>query len=192
MSARTAPGDFEARYRADEDPWDFASAPYEQAKFARSVAALGARRFASGLELGCSIGVLTALLAPRCDRLVALDGAPTAVERARERLVGVACVDVRQGLIPEHLPPGPWELVVASEVLYYLDATLLEATLARIVADLEDDGLLLAVHWTGRAASHRLHADEVHAQLRAHPQLRRVHAENHAGYRLDLLERVPR
>ena len=48
---------FEALYAADEDPWDFTTSAYERAKYDRTVAALGDRRFARGLEVGCSIGV---------------------------------------------------------------------------------------------------------------------------------------
>ncbi len=187
---RTAPAWFEGRYRAEADPWGFAEDPYERAKYARTVAALAGRRFARALELGCANGELTALLAPHCERLVALDGAPSAVARAAERLAGEEGVSVRLGLVPEELPAGPWELVVASEVLYYLGPELLEVTLARLLDDLVPGGLLLAVHWTGRAASHPLSADAVHGRLLGEPRLRGRHAERHPGYRLDLLERV--
>ncbi len=183
---RTAPASFEARYRRDADPWGFAHDPYERTKYARTLAALGTRRFGRALELGCANGELTALLAPACDTLVAVDAAPTAVARARER---VPQADVRVALIPEELPTGPWELVVASEVLYYLGPALLDATVERLVADLAPGGLLLAVHWTGEAPSHPLGADAVHARLLAQPGLRPRIAERHEGYRLDLLER---
>lgn len=187
---RTAPGSFEARYEETPDPWGFATDPYERAKYARTVAVLGDRRFARALELGCANGELTALLAPACDALVALDAAPTAVARAAARFADDATVEVREGLVPEGLPAGPWELVVASEILYYLGAGLLDETVARLVADLAPGGLLLAVHWTGQAASHQLDADTVHERLLAEPTLRTVVAERHAGYRLDLLERA--
>ena len=188
--ARTDPATFEARYREHADPWGFTTDPYEQAKFARTLAALGPRHFATALELGCSIGVLTEQLAGRCDRLVALDAAPSAVRCARERLAGAPGVTVRCALVPEDLPPGPWELVVASEVLYYLDAELLDVAVGRLVRDLAPGGLLLAVHWTGTAASHALAADDVHARLLTAPGLRAVYAETHERYRLDLLERA--
>ena len=187
---RTAPESFEARYREAPDPWGFAEDPYERAKYARTVAALGARRFSRALELGCSNGELTVLLAPFCARLIALDASPTAAARAAARAATVAGVEVRQGLVPEELPTGPWDLVVASEILYYLDPELLEVTVARLAADLVPGGLLLAVHWTGTAASHALTADAVHTRLLADPGLRAVAAERHEGYRLDLLTRT--
>lgn len=191
MSARVAPETFEARYRDEADPWGFASEPYEQAKYARTLAALGDRRFARALELGCSIGVLTAELASRCDALLGLDGAPTAVAQARRRLAAFPGAEARVGLVPEDIPPGPWELVVASELLYYLDAEGLGVTCERLTEVLAPGGLLLVVHWTGRAASHPLHADVVHERLLAEPGWRACHAEVHPGYRLDLLEAHP-
>lgn len=187
---RTEPESFEARFREEPDPWGFADDPYERAKYARTVAALGGRRFDRALELGSANGELTALLAPHCDRLLALDAAPTAAARAAERLAAVPGVEVRQGLVPEDLPAGPWDLVVASEILYYLDPELLEATVARLVTELAPDGLLMAVHWTGTAPSHALAADTVHDRLLADPGLRTVVAERHQGYRLDLLART--
>lgn len=187
---RTAPAGFEARYRADPDPWGFATSPYERAKYARTLAALGGRRFGRALELGCANGELTALLAPSCDALVAIDAAPTAVARAAARVAGHPQVQVATALVPEELPDGPWDLVVASEVLYYLGAALLDETVARLVAALRPGGLLLAVHWTGTAASHPLSADAVHERLLADPALRSLAGERRPGYRLDLLERT--
>lgn len=188
VGERTPPASFEARYRAEADPWGFASNPYERAKYARSVGVLGDRRFGDALELGCANGELTALLAPRCERLLAVDAAPSALTRARERLRGLTGVEVERATLPEELPRGAWELVIASELLYYLSADLLERTLAGLLADLRPGGLLLAVHWTGRAASHPLSADAVHERLLAEPALRSTVSERHPGYRLDLLE----
>lgn len=183
---RTPPASFETRYRAEPDPWGFATDPYEREKYERTIAALGGRRFSGALELGCANGELTALLAPRCERLLAVDAAPSAVARAREReLPGV---EVRVATLPEELPRGAWELVVASEILYYLGDELLAQTLDGLLADLRPGGLLLAVHWTGEAASHPLSADRVHERLLAEPVLRSVTSERHPGYRLDLLE----
>ena len=183
---RTPPASFETRYRSEPDPWGFATDPYEREKYARTVGALGDRRFACALELGCANGELTALLAPRCERLMAVDAAPTAVARARAR--GLSGVEARVATLPEELPRSAWELVVASEILYYLGDELLTRTLDALLADLISGGLLLAVHWTGEAASHPLSADAVHERLLAEPTLRSLMSERHAGYRLDLLE----
>jgi cyclopropane fatty-acyl-phospholipid synthase-like methyltransferase len=179
------PATFERMYREEEDPWSFATSAYEAAKYDRTIAALGARRFRRGLELGCSIGVLTARLAERCDELVALDTSPTAVARARDRLGAAA--DVRVATLPDELPEGPFDLVVASEVLYYFAPDVLAGLLDAVQAALEPGGLLLAVHWRPPTRTYPLRGDDVHAILAARTGLEPVHAERTARYRLDLL-----
>ena len=84
MSPRLRAAYFEELYARDPDPWDFATSEYEAAKYDATIAAL-APRYASALEVGCSIGVLTARLAERCERLLAIDVAEGALAHARER-----------------------------------------------------------------------------------------------------------
>ena len=182
------PATFERMYREDEDPWGFGTSPYEAAKYDRTIAALGDRRFRRGLELGCSIGVLTARLTERCDELVALDTSATAVERARERVGDAA--DLRVATLPGGLPGGRFDLVVVSEVLYYFAPDVLDGLLDDLEAALEPGGLLLAVHWRPPTRTYPLRGDEVHAILAARPALRGIHAEPHDRYRLDVLERT--
>jgi SAM-dependent methyltransferase len=192
---RTAPASFEERFRAEADPWDFATSPYEAAKRADALAALGTRQWARGLELGCATGELTAGLAGRCRHLDAVDASPTALARAAERTAGLDGVELALGVLPEALealgdPEQPWGLVVASEVLYYLDLPLLGTLLDGLAARTEPGATLLAVHWTGEAASHELHADEVHALLAARPELALRWGAVREGYRLDRFERT--
>lgn len=185
---RNPASEFEAQYRAAEDPWGLATSPYEQAKYDATIAALGDRTYPFGLELGASIGVLTQRLAPRCGRLITLEPAPTAVERARRRLEPAPNVDVRLGSAPEDLPDWTFDLVVCSEVLYYFSRDALAGLLDALEARMPRAGTLLAVSWRGRG-THQLTGDEVHAQLRRRAGLVRVHAEVHREYLLDRFER---
>jgi SAM-dependent methyltransferase len=184
---RLDPAGFEQLYREREDPWEFATSPYEAAKYDRTIAALGGRRFARGLELGCSIGVLTARLAESCDALVALDASPTAIGRARERLAALANVELAVGVIPEDLPAGPFDLIVCSEVLYYFAPDALAGVLDRLEAALTPGGALLAVHWRPPTRTYPMRGDAVHALLRDRPALLPVFGERHERYVLDLL-----
>jgi hypothetical protein len=72
-------------YARDADPWKFASSDYERHKYEATLNALPMDRYARGLEVGCSIGVFTSMLAPRCESLVAIDPAERALEEARLR-----------------------------------------------------------------------------------------------------------
>jgi hypothetical protein len=64
------PPDFEAIYAADPDPWQVESSWYERPKLAVLLACLPRERYRTGWEPGCGIGVATAALAHRVDRLV--------------------------------------------------------------------------------------------------------------------------
>lgn len=180
--------EFERQYRADPDPWDLASSRYEQAKYDRTVAALGDCTFPFGLELGASIGVLSERLAPRCGRLITLEPSPTAIDAARRRLELVPNVDVRLGSAPEDVPAWTFDLVVCSEVLYYFCPEELARVLGALDRVMPRGATLLAVHWRGRG-THQLTGDAVHAVLRARPGLVRTHGEVHEAYLLDRFER---
>lgn len=180
--ARLSPAYFEGLYAEDPDPWGFATSAYERAKYARTIAALGDRRFAAGLEVGCSIGVLTRLLADRCERLLAVDCSARAVASARARLAGLSNVRVRQATLPEETPAGPFDLVVVSEVLYYWSRPVLDDALGRLLDALAPAGSLVAVHWRPRTRSYPLQGDEVHAVL----------ADRLAGFRHPVAETTPR
>lgn len=180
---------FEARYRADPDPWDTLTSPYERDKRARTLAACGPGPFAAACDLGAGPGVLAAELAPRCARLLALDAAPTAVAAARGRLTPFPHAEARVAALPGGLPaPGdPYDLIVAAEILYYLDEPALEATLAWADRALPAGGRLVAVHWTGTAGDLRRDAAAVGAALGALGGRHRVLAEDR--FRLEVVER---
>jgi len=165
MRTRLRANYFEGLYEHDPDPWDFATSDYEARKYDATLAALGDRRRRSALEVGCSIGVLSERLAERCDALLAVDAAPSAVAQARRRLAGLPHVRVEERELPEAMPRGPFDLVVCSEVLYYLDPAALDATIDGLAAALEPGGSLLAVHWRPETRTYPLRGDEVHARL---------------------------
>ena len=188
--ARMSLADFEARYRRDPDPWGYATSEYERDKYAATLAACGEGPFADALELGASIGVFTDLLASRCERLTTIDGAPTAVAAARRRLAGATNVDVILGEIPDAIPIRRFDLVVASEILYYLTAPELARTLARLESSMVTGGRLVATHWRPAGPERPLDAERVHASLRDQPWLGSVASGGTDEYRLDVLERL--
>lgn len=156
---------FEASYARRDDPWGFDARWYERRKRAVTLASLPEERYARGLEVGCSIGVLTAELAERVDDLLATDVSAAAVERARERVAGRARVE--QADAARGLPPGPFDLVVLSEVGYYLTPGPLDRLLTAAVAALAEDGVLVCCHWRHPVADYPLSGDAVHERIRA-------------------------
>jgi SAM-dependent methyltransferase len=168
------PGYFRDLYASSADPWGLAERWYEARKYALAVALLPRERYRSAFEPGCSIGVLTAQLAPRCDRLLACDAVPDAVAAARSRTAGLPCVRVERRVIPGEWPPGSFDLIVLSEFLYYFDDADLGQVLGLGIGSLRPGGQILAVHWRHPAPDHPRTGDEVHEDLAAHPGLARL------------------
>ena len=172
-------GYFDAMYRAARDPWGFEDRWYERRKYAVSLAQLPAERYRSAFEPGCSVGVLTRLLAARCDRLLACDVAAAAVRAAGRRTRDLPHVRVERRDVAGWWPPGRFDLIVFSEILYYFGDHDLEQVLKNAVAALQPDGTLLAVHWRHPVADYPRSGDDVHGVLAAWPGLARLvrHAE---------------
>ena len=110
---------FEGAWRVG-DPWDLETSALDQESYARQLALVGDRRYGRVLEIGCAAGAFTRRLAALADRVLALDVAPSAIERARQDVP--PNVDFRVGDAMELDPvrEGPWDLVVMSETIYYL------------------------------------------------------------------------
>jgi SAM-dependent methyltransferase len=173
-----SPEHFDNLYAASADPYGFTTRWYERRKYAVSLALLPREHYRDAFEPGCSIGVLTRMLAPRCGRLLSCDGAAAAVKQADERTSTLENVRVEQRALPRDWPAGKFDLIVASELLYYFADEDLDQILGRVVAGLRPDGHLLAVHWRHEASNHPRTGDNVHEILAAHDGLARL-----AGYR---------
>lgn len=161
------PGDWlHEQYAGSADPWGFDDRWYEQRKYALTLAALPRRRYRHAFEPGCSIGALTELLAERCERLLACDLVPAAVELTRRRVAGRAGVTVDRWDARTDWPDDGFDLVVVSEVLYYLDGAAAHRFGERLVRHLAPDGQVVAVHWRRPADPHVLDGDEADRILR--------------------------
>jgi hypothetical protein len=105
------------------------------------------------------------MLAGRCDELLAVYVSERAVVAASERLSGRKHVVVKRRTLSEEMPGGPFDLIVASEILYYLTEDEMLATLRSFERELAQGGVLLAVHWRRKIRTYPLQGDEVHELL---------------------------
>jgi SAM-dependent methyltransferase len=187
------PSYFDAVYAANADPWQFETSDYERQKYAATLQALPQARYHDAFEIGCSIGVLTQMLADRCDALLAVDVSLAALERARQRLAGVPHVQIEQRVLPQEFPARRFDLIVLSEVGYYWSAADLADAAQRMVQGLQPDGTLLLVHWTPPVPDYPLTGDAVHSHFMALAQaggpLRHLRGSREATYRLDVFSR---
>src|ERR1700722_11034884 len=140
---------FDALYTADPDPGNSAASAYDRAKYTLTMNAMPKQRYRSALEVGCSIGVLTRSLASRCDAVVAIDAAQTPLAEARRRCADLPGVRFEQMFVPEQWPDGAFELILLSEVVYYLSRDDVGRLAARVSNSLAKGGTVILVHWTG-------------------------------------------
>ena len=150
MSRKTEtipPEYFEQKYRGDIDPWQFRSSDYEREKYQSTIGALSRPRYANALEIGCSIGVFTALLAQRCDAVTAIDASATAIAAARAAKIANATFEV--GTLPRDFPAGQFDLIVLSEVMYYFVEADLKKVAAKCLDALQPGGDIILCHWLG-------------------------------------------
>ncbi len=125
-----------------------ASGPYERAKYDATLRACGRGPFEARAGAG------------RLDRRVqraagaALPAADDARRQPGRRRAARACgsrahrsIRALLGAVPADLPRGPFDLVVASEVLYYLPCPAFDATVAALRERIVPGGRLVAVHY---------------------------------------------
>lgn len=193
MSAPPAlePAHFDARYRDDPDPWSYESSPYELDKYARTLATIPRPSVDRALELGCSNGAFTVRLAPRCRQLLAVDFSGEAVRLARQRTASAGNVRVDQHDIRNCLPDGSFDLIICSEILYYVERADVKRLCEALPAALRTGGSLIAVHWRGNDPEAPLDGDAVHGLLkqRLAGVLDHVEDERGDGFNLDRWER---
>ncbi|QLL07167.1 SAM-dependent methyltransferase [Mycobacterium vicinigordonae] len=174
MTSRLPDAYFDRMYADADDPWQLSARWYEQRKYAITLALLPRERYRHAFEPGCSIGALTTLLSTRCERITAVDVAEAALRGAdtglRER-GSRDRVTLSRGSLDEQWPAGPFDLLVLSEVAYYLHADALAATLRRECPRLAPDASVIAAHWRHPVADYPLTGDAAHAVIAATPGL---------------------
>lgn len=138
---------FEEKYQADIDPWRFKTSEYERDKYQATLGSLTKDRYPAALEVGCSIGILTKLLSPRCVSLLAVDSSPTAIEAAKS--VSAPNVVFRVANLPAEFPKGKFDLIVLSEILYYFDKSDLARVAQSCIDSISQDGEIVLCHWLG-------------------------------------------
>jgi 2-polyprenyl-3-methyl-5-hydroxy-6-metoxy-1,4-benzoquinol methylase len=183
------PEHFRRLYDANEDPWNYHASDYEKAKRDATIAALGGRRFRSALEVGCSIGVLTRRLADCCDALLAVDFVDKALAVARVACADMAHVTFGNASVPVDWPEGRYDLIVLSEVLYFLSDSDNSTLITSCGKAMAPNGVVLLVNWLQRSPDDPCSGDRAATRFieAGAPWL---HAFSHHamdGYRIDCL-----
>lgn len=184
---------FDDVYAANEDPWNFETSEYERAKYQATLSALTKDKYESVFEIGCSVGVLTKMLTQKSASILAIDIAEKPLEIARKRLAGNNAVDFRKMSVPAEFPQQTFDLIVLSEVGYYLSTEDLQILQQKLFSHLDNQGQLLLVHWTPEVHDYPLTGDQVHESffLFAHEKSRMTNlfSKREDKYRLDLFQK---
>jgi cyclopropane fatty-acyl-phospholipid synthase-like methyltransferase len=182
------PAYFDDLYATDADPWRFATSAYERDKYEKTIAALPRSEYDRVLEVGCSIGVLTERLASRCQILISVDVSETALEAARKHCAHLQKVSFQRAAVPSDWPDGDFDLILLSEVVYYLDIHDVDRLVDRVLSSIKPGGEVLLVHWLGET-HYPLTGDEAsdHFIARLGDRMKITKQSRRTQYRLDLL-----
>ena len=184
---------FNKMYEQNQDPWDFENSPYEREKYQATLDTIPNGKYKNVFEIGCSNGVLSEKLAKFSEHLLAVDASSIAVRNAQERLAHYDFVEVREMTVPENFPNEKFDLILFSEIGYFLSMEDLITTRDKMIESILPNGHLLIVHWTPFVEEFPLTGDEVHDLFMesAGPQgmLKHLHGKSESQYRLDLFEK---
>jgi 2-polyprenyl-3-methyl-5-hydroxy-6-metoxy-1,4-benzoquinol methylase len=184
---------FNNLYARNPDPWAFETSKYEHAKYGATLAAVSGRRFRSAIEVGCSIGVLTEKLGSRCHRLLAVDLAASALEQARRRCSSAHHIEFRQCAVPGEWPEGRFDLILLSEVLYFLTPSKIRRTAQLAASSLMRGGVIVLVNYLGPNGRQSTGANAAATFIAAITRSKSARAfsrsrpRRHWRYRLDVL-----
>ncbi len=178
-------------YASSADPWELGTRWYEQRKYAITLALMPRQRYRHAFEPGCSVGVLTALLTQRCLRVTATDVAAAALDGADRRLRAAGERDrvrLLQRSLDEGWPSGPFDLLVLSEVGYYLTPDALRAVLDRECPALASDATVLAAHWRHPVEGYLMSGDRANEVIGATAGFHSIGSYRDADVAIDVFD----
>lgn len=145
--------DFSVRYESpDKDSWSYTADPAHLERLQRILKALSPSEGKKVLELGCAEGFITKEIAKQAAQVVACELSPLAAERTRNACKGLS-VRVIVGDIRTCLPKETFDIILASDVFYYLTAAELSRVADTLAHGAAEDGrLIMANEWNSSYA----------------------------------------
>jgi cyclopropane fatty-acyl-phospholipid synthase-like methyltransferase len=183
---------FEDVYAANDDPWDFTTSEYEAKKYDATIQSLAREHYESAFEIGCSIGVLTEKLAAKCEKILAIDISEKALAQARERCRNLPNITFQKMNFPQEFADKKFDLILISEVGYYLAPEDWQTAMKKSFAHLHENGQIALVHWLPPVHDYPQTGDEVHDSFAefANGKLRKINEKREEKYRIDVWEKI--
>jgi hypothetical protein len=176
---------FDAMYLKNHDPWEFATSPYEQLRYATIFNALSHQRYKNIFEPGCSIGILTQMLSKISDSVQAFDISEQACLRAKKSCIHLNNVIINCESLQTAIPRENTNLIIFSEIGYYFTAADLDKVIKKIISACSSPLTILASHWLGKSDDHLLNGDEVNQVIGSNEKFVIEYEERNDGFRLD-------
>lgn len=175
-------------YDAQDDPWNFETSPYEAQKYTATIQALPNSHYRKALEIGCSIGVLTKMLAEKCLNLLATDVSEKALDFAKVRCSDVPNVTFKKLSFPQELPDDRFDLILISEVAYYLSEEDWKLAIHKVYDLLAENGEIVLVHWLPEVPDYPQTGDQVHYSFKKEigAKMNNVFKTRTEQYRIDV------
>ena len=184
---------FEELYNKTIDPWQFRTSSYEKEKYEKTVASIPASKYKCGIEAGCSIGELSRLIGERCQQFYGIDISEAAIDEARKRNADRHNLHFAQSELPGGWPQISADLIVLSEILYFLTANEIEKLADILKHRWEVGGDCIVVSFLGdtsEALQGTESADMMAAALRSRMTIATIPATVEENYRIDVLQRL--
>jgi 2-polyprenyl-3-methyl-5-hydroxy-6-metoxy-1,4-benzoquinol methylase len=136
-------------YEQSSDPWNYTTEGGKRhlATAQRLIAvAGGGRRLHTAIDIACGEGWLAERAGEHCERVLAVDISPVALDRARARLEEADGAEVRRWDLFEDQPLGRFDLVLATGILeMFRNPVLIRRARGRILEMVDASGYLLVV-----------------------------------------------
>ena len=138
---------FDRLYRESPDPWGTTTRWYERRKRALLLASLPRARYESVYEAGCGTGHITAELSARATHVVASDASTRALAVARAAIGCADNVSLERHRLPDDWPDRAFDLIVLSEIVYFVDDDDCERIARAARASAGASGTVVACDW---------------------------------------------
>jgi 2-polyprenyl-3-methyl-5-hydroxy-6-metoxy-1,4-benzoquinol methylase len=139
--------EFERLYLERADPWNFRSSPYEQRKYERTLARILEWRAGSerALELACSIGVFSKMLATHFEAVIASDISEEALRTAADYCSEYTNISFIRRDLGALSMGGSFDAIVCAEVLYYVPLARASSLCQQLQHRLRPQGIVVIV-----------------------------------------------
>ena len=136
---------FERLYVENRDPWDYQESAYEQAKYRRALACLlnWCKQSDSALEIGCSIGVFSKLLAPHFEHVTSVDVSREVLRLAAKYTRPEKNIRFVGGNLRTLDLGRTYDVITCAEVLYYIAGKDIPRTCRSLERHLSANGIVL-------------------------------------------------